>query len=49
MTARNATRIAALTILGIMTIQAVTLHLMGRVWICSCGTVRLWVGDMASS
>ena len=46
--ARNAARIATLTILGIMTVQAVTLHLMGRVWICSCGTVRLWVGDIWS-
>ena len=32
-----------------MLVQALTLHLMGRVWICSCGTVRLWVGDMHSS
>jgi len=22
---------------------------MGRVWICSCGTIRLWVGDIWSS
>jgi hypothetical protein len=42
-------RIATLTILGIMTVQAVTLHLMGRVWICSCGTLRFWVGDIWSS
>ncbi|GEP55696.1 DUF2585 family protein [Reyranella soli] len=48
MTARIATLIAALTILGIMTVQAVTLHLMGRVWTCSCGTVRFWVGDIWS-
>jgi hypothetical protein len=32
-----------------MVSQAVVLHLMGRVWICSCGTVRLWVGDIWSS
>ncbi|WP_421997385.1 DUF2585 family protein [Reyranella sp.] len=31
-----------------MAIQALVLHLMGRVWICSCGTVRLWVGDIWS-
>jgi hypothetical protein len=23
--------------------------LLGRVWICTCGSVRLWVGDMHSS
>jgi len=32
-----------------MLVQAITLHLLGRVWICTCGTVRLWVGDMHSS
>ena len=32
-----------------MAIQALVLHLLGRVWICSCGTVRLWVGDIHSS
>ena len=25
------------------------LHLLGRVWICTCGTIRLWVGDMHSA
>lgn len=34
---------------GIMALQVVVLHLMGRVWICSCGTIRLWVGDMSSA
>ncbi|MBS0527688.1 MAG: DUF2585 family protein [Proteobacteria bacterium] len=34
--------------LGLILGQAVALHLMGRVWICSCGTVRLWVGDIHS-
>jgi hypothetical protein len=29
--------------------QAIVLHLLGRVWICECGTVRLWVGDIWSS
>jgi len=42
-------RTVALIIVGIMAIQALTLHLMGRVWICSCGTVRFWVGDIWSS
>ena len=41
-------RIVGPVILGIMTIQAVALHLMGRVWICNCGTVRFWVGDIWS-
>lgn len=34
---------------GIMAVQVLVLHLMGRVWICSCGTIRLWVGDMKSA
>ncbi len=41
-------RAAAAAILALMAIQALVLHLMGRVWICSCGTVRLWVGDIWS-
>ena len=36
-------------VLGLMAVQALALHLMGRVWICSCGTIRLWVGDIRSS
>ena len=44
----TASRIAGVVVLGIMVTQAVVLHLMGRVWICSCGTVRLWVGDIWS-
>ncbi len=35
--------------LGLMAVQATVLHLLGRVWICSCGTVRLWIGDIHSS
>jgi Protein of unknown function (DUF2585) len=42
-------RVAAVVVLGIMVVQALVLHLMGRVWICSCGTVRVWVGDIWSS
>jgi hypothetical protein len=41
-------RVAAAVVLGIMVVQALVLHLMGRVWICSCGTVRMWVGDIWS-
>ena len=29
-------------------VQALALHFMGRVWICECGTIRLWVGDIWS-
>lgn len=42
-------RVAAAVVLGIMVVQALVLHLMGRVAICSCGTVRVWVGDIWSS
>lgn len=45
----TATRSALAAIAGIVAIQAIVLHLMGRVWICSCGTVRLWVGDIRSA
>ena len=45
----TAARIAAAVVLGIVAIQALALYLMGRVWICSCGTVRVWVGDIWSS
>jgi hypothetical protein len=34
---------------SLMLVQAIVLHLLGRVWTCSCGTIRLWVGDMHSS
>jgi hypothetical protein len=42
-------RIAFTIVGGLMLVQAVTLHLLGRVWICTCGTIRLWVGDMHSA
>ena len=42
-------RIAGLAVLVILALQALVLHLMGRVWICSCGSVRVWVGDIWSS
>lgn len=34
---------------ALMLLQALVLHALGRVWICSCGTVRLWVGDIHSA
>jgi hypothetical protein len=45
----TASRIVVPAILGVMAVQALVLHLMGRVWICSCGTVRFWVGDIRSA
>jgi Protein of unknown function (DUF2585) len=42
-------RIALAVVGGLMLVQAIVLHLLGRVWICACGTVRMWVGDMHSS
>lgn len=42
-------RVAWSVIAGLILVQAVALHLMGRVGICSCGTIRLWVGDIHSS
>jgi hypothetical protein len=42
-------RPALIVIGGLMLVQAVALHLMGRVSICTCGTIRLWVGDMHSA
>ena len=45
MTARTAWGV----VLGLMAVQAMVLHLLGRVWICTCGTIRFWVGDMHSS
>jgi hypothetical protein len=42
-------RVAIAVVLAIMVAQALVLHFMGRVWLCSCGTIRLWVGDIWSS
>ena len=42
-------RPALIVVGGLMLVQAIALHLLGRVWICTCGTIRLWVGDMHSS
>lgn len=41
-------RIAGGVIVAILVVQVFAEHLMGRVWICSCGTIRLWVGDIWS-
>lgn len=42
-------RAAWIVVIGIMLLQATVLRAMGRVWLCTCGTVRLWVGDIWSS
>jgi hypothetical protein len=39
----------ALLVLGAITLSAVLLRLEGRLWICSCGDVYLWWGDIWSS
>ena len=45
----TAARITLPVIVGMMMAQALVLHLLGRVWICSCGTIRFWVDDIWSS
>ncbi|MCW5737328.1 MAG: DUF2585 family protein [Enhydrobacter sp.] len=43
------TRVALGLVLGLIAAQMLALHLLGRVWTCTCGTIRLWVGDMHSA
>jgi hypothetical protein len=42
-------RLGLVIVGGLMLVQAIVLHLLGRVWICECGTIRLWIGDMHSA
>ncbi len=47
--ASASSRVAWAVVFGIMLVQALVLHGMGRLWVCACGTIRLWVGDIWSS
>ncbi len=35
--------------LGVLAVQMLVQHLMGRLWICECGYVKLWEGAVNSS
>src|SRR5262245_19292127 len=36
-------------LVAIFALAAYLLHSQGRLWICACGTVKLWAGDIWSS
>lgn len=38
-----------LGVIGILSLQALALHLLGQPWICECGFVKMWEGVVASS
>ncbi|HEY1266831.1 MAG TPA: DUF2585 family protein [Candidatus Binatia bacterium] len=42
-------RLPALCIFGVIAVTIYQLHHQGRQWICSCGRVRLWNGDVWSA
>lgn len=46
---QRSTWIWLIACLGVVAIQIATQHLMGRLWICECGYVKLWEGVVNSS
>ncbi len=46
---RRQLAIGLLTLLAILIAQIVAERLMGRVWTCTCGTIKLWEGQVHSS
>src|SRR4051812_48377821 len=42
-------RRALFSICALMGIQALVLHWQGRLWLCACGAIRFWVGDVNSA
>lgn len=40
---------AFFAMIGVTATTAYALHLEGRLWLCSCGTVRFWTGDIWSA
>ena len=47
--ARTPLQVYLLVVLALVAVQAATLLAMGRVPMCTCGTIRFWVGDVNSS
>jgi hypothetical protein len=41
--------IGLLIFVAILIVQIITERLMGRVWTCTCGTIKLWEGQVHSS
>jgi hypothetical protein len=41
--------IGLLIFLAILIVQIIAERLMGRVWTCTCGTIKLWEGEVHSS
>lgn len=38
--------VGGLVLVAVLAVQAAALRLYGQPWICGCGTVRLWAGDV---